>query len=118
MYPTSLLSASSMMSDEVKNPAGENLGEIKEFMIDTATGRIEYAVLSFGGFLGLGDKYFAVPWSALQVDREEKCLVLNVAKERLKDAPGFDKDNWPNMADPQFKDRIYGHYGIDYRRAA
>ncbi len=113
-----LLSSSSITSDDVKNTKGEDLGSIKDLMIDPATGQIEYAVLSFGGFLGLGDKYFAVPWSAFEVDREDECLILNVDKERLKNAPGFDKDNWPDMADPQFKDRVYGHYGIDYRRAA
>lgn len=118
MYSTTLLSSSSIASDDVKNREGENLGDIKDLMIDTQTGQIEYAVLSFGGFLGMGDKYFAVPWSALKVDREDECLILNVSKERLKNAPGFDKDNWPDMADPQFKDQIYGHYGIDYRRAA
>ncbi len=113
-----LLSSSSITSDDVKNPHGEDLGDIKDLMINPETGHIEYAVLSFGGFLGMGDKYFAVPWEAMRVDRDDHCLVLNVDKERLKDAPGFDKDDWPDMADPQFKNRIYSHYGVEYRGAA
>ncbi len=113
-----LLSASSLCSDSVRNAQGEDLGSIKDLMVDVTTGDVEYAVLSFGGVFGIGDKYFAVPWQALKVDQIEKCLILDVSKDRLKDAPGFDKDNWPNMADAQFRDSIYGHYGIEQRRRA
>jgi sporulation protein YlmC with PRC-barrel domain len=119
-YNQSLLSSSSITHDKVRNTQNENLGRIEDLMINTETGQIEYAVLSFGGFLGMGDKYFAIPFQAFTVDREEECLILNVDKERLKDAPGFDKDNWPNMADPQFRDQVHSHYGYEYqtRRAA
>ncbi len=68
-------------------------------MIDMQSGRISYAVLSFGGFLGMGDRLFAVPWQALKLDTENKRFTLNVSKEQLKNAPGFDKDHWPTMAD-------------------
>jgi hypothetical protein len=74
-------------------------------------GEVEYAVLSFGGFLGLGDKLFAVPLTAMSLDREDKCFVLNVDKERLTDAPGFDKNHWPNWADPEFRSSITNYYG-------
>ena len=113
-----LLSAESIMSDDVKNAKGEKLGNIKELMINPATGKVEYAVLAFGGFLGLGDKYFAIPFESISVDRNNKCLVLNVEKEQLDNAPGFDKDNWPDMANPQFRDQIYNHYGVTYKQAA
>lgn len=113
-----VLSGTSIIGDDVKNAQGENLGDIKDLMIDLDSGRIEYAVLSFGGFLGMGDKYFAVPWSALSVDQEDKCMILNVDKETLESAPGFDKDEWPNFADASFRDSIYGHYGVRYKRAA
>jgi hypothetical protein len=71
---------------------------------------VAYVVLSFGGFLGMGDKLFAVPPSALTVDRTEKCLVLNVDKERLKNAPGFDKNDWPDMAETTWTRRINEFY--------
>ncbi|WOI53731.1 PRC-barrel domain-containing protein [Parvularcula sp. LCG005] len=105
-----LLSSSSINHDSVRNAAGEDLGEIKDLMIDTETGQVEYAVLSFGGFLGMGDKYFAVPFKSFNVDRENECMVLNVEKERLKDAPGFDKDHWPNFADAAFRSSVDSYY--------
>ena len=110
-----LLSTSSIADDKVKSAQGDDLGSIKDIMINTQTGVIEYAVLSFGGFLGLGDKYFAVPWSSISVNRDDHSLTLNVDKEKLKDAPGFDKGNWPDMADPIFKEKIYSHYGVTYQ---
>ncbi len=118
MTRTPILSGTSIIGDDVRNAQGEDLGDIKDIMIDLNSGRIEYAVLSFGGFLGMGDKYFAVPWEALSVDQKEKCMVLNVDKETLKEAPGFDKDEWPNFADSTFRESVYGHYGLRYKRAA
>ncbi len=81
-------------------------------MIDLDNGRIAYCVLSFGGFLGMGDKLFAVPWSALTLDTENKCFILNVDKERLNKAPGFDKDNWPYMTDADWGTRVYTFYNV------
>lgn len=100
-----ILSASSIIGDKVKNPAGEDLGKIEELMIDTKDGDVNYAVVSFGGFLGMGDKFFAVPLDAMEINTSDECMVLNVSKEKLKDAPGFDKDNWPSTADTSW----YGH---------
>jgi hypothetical protein len=82
-------------------------------MIDTRTGRVNYAVLSFGGFLGMGEKLFAVPWNALTLDTKNHRFILNVDKERLKSAPGFDKDHWPDMADPSWINQIHTYYGTD-----
>ncbi len=81
-------------------------------MIDVPSGRIAYAVLSFGGFLGLGDKLFAIPWQAMELSEHEHKFVLNVDKESLKNAPGFDKDHWPDMADHQWGTNIYKYYRI------
>jgi len=106
-----VLSASSMNGDNVRNASGEDLGKIEDLMIDTDEGKIEYAVLSFGGFMGMGDKYFAVPFNQFSVDTQNECMVLNVDKERLKAAPGFDKDQWPNFADEAFRTSIRSHYG-------
>lgn len=108
-----LLSASSLSSDDVYNRNGEKLGSIKDLMIDLQSGRVCYAVLSFGGFLTMGEKLFAVPWSALTVDTENKRFLLDTNEERLKEAPGFDTDNWPNMADPTWAKSIHSYYGTE-----
>jgi len=105
------MGANTLMGDEVYNHKDEDLGNIKEIMLDTRTGRVCYAVLSFGGFLGMGDKLFAVPWNALTLDTKNKRFVLNVEKERLKQAPGFNKDKWPNMADQAWAKEIHFYYG-------
>lgn len=110
-----VLSSSSLDNEKVKNAQGEDLGNIKDIMINTERGQVQYYVLSFGGVLGMGDKLFAIPPQAVAVDTAQKCFVLNVDKDVLKNAPGFDKDDWPNMADETFRDEIYGHYGYEYR---
>ncbi len=107
-----VLSASTLKNEKVVNAAGEDLGRIEDYMIDLNNGRIAYCVLSFGGFLGMGDKLFAVPWSALTLDTENKCFILNVDKETLKKAPGFDKDNWPDMTSPEFGTGVYSFYKV------
>ena len=106
-----VLSASSLTGDRVRNTGGEDLGTLKEIMIDLDSGRIAYGVLSVGGLLGMGDKLFAIPWSSFKVDEYNKELILNVDEETLKNAPGFDKDNWPDFADPSMGPQIYSHYG-------
>jgi len=106
-----LMTASTLEGDKVVNRQGEDLGEIDEIMIDVPRGRIAYAVMSSGGFLGMGDKLFAIPWSALTLDTDNKCFILDVDKQRLENAPGFDKDHWPSMADPQFGSQIHSYYG-------
>ncbi len=111
-YPN-VLSATTMIGDTVKNPKGEDLGDVKELMLDMRTGRVAYAVLSFGGFLGFGDKLFAIPWDALAVDEDDHAFILNINKEKLENAPGFDKDNWPNSAayEAGWLNEVYDYYG-------
>ena len=106
-----VLSGSSLKGDKVVNYKGEDLGKIEEIMIDLDRGRVAYAVLSFGGFLGLGDKLFAIPWQAITVDTVKKQLILNADKALLEKAPGFNKDNWPDMADLSLGTTLYGYYG-------
>jgi sporulation protein YlmC with PRC-barrel domain len=105
-----VVSASTLTGDKVRNSANEDLGKVHDLMIDVENGRIAYAVLSFGGLLGIGDKLFAIPWSALRVDRVNECLVLDVPRERLENAPGFSKDEWPDMADQRWGGSIYEYY--------
>ncbi|HWF47075.1 MAG TPA: PRC-barrel domain-containing protein [Bryobacteraceae bacterium] len=106
-----VLAASTLAGDSVKNSAGENLGKLDEIMVDIPSGRIAYAVLSFGGFLKMGNKLFAVPWNVLRIDEDQKCFILEVDKAILENAPGFDKDNWPDMADTTWGASIYSYYG-------
>jgi sporulation protein YlmC with PRC-barrel domain len=106
-----VMAADTLEGDKVVNSAGEDLGEIKDIMIDVPSGRVAYAVLSFGGVLGMGSKLFAVPWRALQLDPENHRFILDVDKEQLKNAPGFDKDHWPSMADQRWANEIHEYYG-------
>lgn len=106
-----VLAASTLAGDSVRNSAGEDLGKIDQIMIDIQSGRIAYAVLSFGGILGMGNKLFAVPWSALKVDEDEKRFVLNADKKMLENAPGFDKSHWPDMADTTWGSEVFRYYG-------
>jgi sporulation protein YlmC with PRC-barrel domain len=99
-----------VIGKKVVNLAGESIGEIKEVMIDAAAGIVTYAILSFGGFLGMGDKLFAVPWGRLSYERMNDVFMMKANKELLKNAPGFDKNNWPDMSDPTRLSEIYKYY--------
>lgn len=105
-----VMAARTLEGDRVLNRHGEDLGEIQDIMLDVPGGRIAYAVLSFGGFLGIGDKLFAIPWSALTLDADRRCFVLDIVKEQLQDAPGFDKHHWPSMADPVWAAEVHSFY--------
>ncbi|MBZ0155660.1 MAG: PRC-barrel domain-containing protein [Alphaproteobacteria bacterium] len=106
-----LIRGSKFIGMDVKNRAGEDLGDIEDVMIDLTAGRIAYVVLSFGGFLGLGDKFFAVPPDVFEYSAVDDSLILNVDKNSLENAPGFDKENWPDMADRTWGAGIYSYYG-------
>ncbi len=101
----------SVLGAKVINSGGEDLGKIEDLVIDTRNNRVAYAILSFGGLLGVGDKHFAIPWEALAFDLSEKVAVLNVDKDRLSNAPGFDKDSWPDMGDTRWGTTLHQHYG-------
>ncbi|WP_215410016.1 PRC-barrel domain-containing protein [Janthinobacterium sp. JC611] len=110
-----LMGADTLIGDEVYNHNDEELGDIKEIMLDMRTGQIAYAVLSFGGILGMGDKLFAVPWERLTLDTVNKRFLLNVDKDLLKDAPGFDKNNWPDMGSDAWNQQMEAFYGSGAR---
>ena len=105
-------SVSALGGVKVINNAGEKLGKIEDFMVDLTTGRISYAVLSFGGFIGIGNKLFAIPINALKLDLEKEFFILDVDKERLENAPGFDKSNWPDMASSEWESKVHSYYGV------
>ncbi len=107
-----VMGASTLIGDKVVNRQGENLGKVEELMVDMNTGNVRYCVLSFGGFLGVGDKLFAIPFESLELDTENQCFILDASKERLERAPGFDKHNWPKMAQHQWGKEIHDYYGV------
>lgn len=106
-----VMGAETLIGNAVCNKDEEVLGEIKEIMLNVHLGEVSYAVLSFGGFLGLGEKLFAVPWAALTLDPVNKRFMLDVKKDRLAEAPGFDKAQWPDMADPIWEMAVHSYYG-------
>ena len=107
-----VMEAATLTGDRVVNAAGEGVGKIEAIMLDVTSGRIAYAVLSFGGFLGMGTKLFALPWGALTLDAIEKRFILDASKEKLENAEGFDKDHWPSMADPAWATRLHSYYDV------
>ena len=112
-----VLSASTLTKDSVRNRLNEEVGSIKEIMIDVPSGRVAYVVLSVGGFLGMGERLFAIPWESLVLDEDRKCFILDVDKSRLENAPGFDKSNWPDMTETSWGDGVHwtgiGDYGME-----
>ena len=110
-----LFAASTLLGERVRNLAGEELGNIEELMVDLASGRIVYAVLSFGGFLGFGSKRFPVPWNALRSDRGAHDIVLDTDRATLERAPNFDREKWPDMANPEFEKDVHSHYAKESR---
>lgn len=95
--------ASKIIGIEVRNRRGEKIGDIKDLVVDN-DGRILMAVVSTGGFLGMGDRLHAVPWSAFQTGAQDNERILDIDKARLKTAPGFSSGSWPDLSDPSWRD--------------
>jgi sporulation protein YlmC with PRC-barrel domain len=110
--PWQLRKGSTIMGSNVKNPQGQSLGNIQDLVISPQDSRIAYAVLSLGGILGLGEKLFAVPFNALQRAADVDTFILDMPQERLKNAPQFNQNNWPQMTDPQWIATVYQFYGL------
>lgn len=115
-----VMAASTLDGNTVLSSDGEDIGKIKEIMLDVRRGTVAYAVIASGGFLGIGDKLLAVPWGALTLDTDAKVFRLNATAERVKAAPGFDKDAWPTMADRDWASSLHEHYGSEpyWRRSS
>jgi sporulation protein YlmC with PRC-barrel domain len=107
-----IMAADTLQGDKIVNRRGEDLGAVEDIMIDVQRGTVAYAVMSTGGFLGLGDRLFAIPWNALTLDTTRHCFVLDADKARLETAPGFDKDHWPSMADASWANQVHDYYGV------
>ena len=105
-----IVKASEITGTKVKNTAGKNLGEINDVVIDKSQGKISYLVLDFGGLFGFGNKFFAMPWNLFTYAQEDGNYIIKLDKERLKNSPGFDKDNWPNFSEQAFVTSINKYY--------
>ena len=111
-----ILSSSSITGQNVYNLKDENIGEIKDLMINLNNAEVEYAVISFGGFMGIGNKLFAMPLKVFQFSDNDENIRLDISKEKLENAPSFDKDNWPKTSDDDFMDSVNNHYGVKSQR--
>jgi hypothetical protein len=107
------MSCGTLAGDAVVNPRGDDLGRLGHVMIDVRSGCVAYGVLARGGVFGIGEKLFAVPWDAFTLDATRQCFVLDVWRERLDAAPGFDRDHWPEMADPAWARQVRAYYAMD-----
>jgi hypothetical protein len=107
-----VIRAAKVQGTAVTNPANEDLGSIRDVVLDKFNGSVRYAVLEFGGFLGMGSKLFALPWELLNYDERVDAYVIDIDKEVLKRAPGFDSDNWPDMGAVEFDTGLRAYYGL------
>jgi sporulation protein YlmC with PRC-barrel domain len=105
-------SAATLSGYLVRNSEGEDLGCIEELMVDPDSGKIVYAVVSLGAYLGTGDKLFAIPWRMLALDSEERVFVLETARDTLETAPWFSEENWPDFGDADWGHRVHNHFGL------
>lgn len=105
-----VMAAATLDSTKVVSLDGEDVGKISDIMLDVRSGRIAYAVLSEGGFLGMGSTLHAIPWNALTLDTDAKCFHVSIAAQQIKDDPGFDKNNWPAMADASWGRTVHQYY--------
>lgn len=112
------ISSSTTSECTIKTARDEKVGKIKDIMIDTETGDVVYVVLAVDeGFLNLGTKLLALPWQAFHFHTQQKdVIIVNVEKEKLENAPGFDKDNWPSGPQHEFIDDLHTYYGFERRR--
>jgi sporulation protein YlmC with PRC-barrel domain len=112
VQPWQLRLSSNIIGSRVHNLRGESLGDIKDMVINPEDNQVVYAVISFGGVLGLGEKLFAVPLKVMKRSAEANTFIIDVAQERLKNAPEFNRDNWPQMTDPRWIASVYDFYGL------
>jgi hypothetical protein len=107
-----IIRAAQVQGTAVTNQSNEDLGSIRDVVLDKFDGSVRYAVLEFGGFLGMGSKLFALPWELLNYDQRVDAYVLDIEKEVLRQAPGFDSDNWPDMGAVEFDAGLRTYYGL------
>ena len=110
---TSAIRVSKVLGTNVRDPAGEKIGEVKDVVVDKESNRIMFAVLSFGGFLGMAEKYHPLPWASLKYDENQNAYIVNYTKEQLKAAPAGSVDELTRDDGLDFRDRTYAYYKAD-----
>lgn len=105
-----LMGADTLIGDHIHNLQDEHLGTVKEIMLDMQTGMVAYVVMASGGVLTIGEKLFAIPWEALKLDTVNKRFTMDISKERIESAPGFDADHWPDMANQTWMTEVHSYY--------
>ncbi|MDP3560339.1 MAG: PRC-barrel domain-containing protein [Legionellaceae bacterium] len=115
MNNRTVVNVNDVISLKVENNQGKDLGKIEAIMLHKVSGKVAYLVLTYGGFLGMGNKLFALPWDVFTYDATRDCLMISLSEEKLKNSPGFDKANWPDMSDQAWSNSIHTYYGIANR---
>lgn len=105
-----LVTANALFGDKVVNPRNETLGTVTELLLDAPRGRIAYAVIAHGGFMGVEQQFFAIPWRALVWDEANRRLVLDADRATLAGAPRFDRERWPHGLDADWHQAVHRHY--------
>lgn len=113
----SMVRASKLMGMNIQNSAGENVGKINDIVLDAQRGKVNYVAVTYGGFLGIGNKMFAVPFAAFKIrpnpsDRSQTVLMLDVTQKQMEGAVGFDEDHWPDFSDKKFQTELYDRYKV------
>ncbi len=106
-----LISSDKVGGTSVENTNGDNLGHIRDIMIDKPSGKVGYAVLKYGSFLGMGGKLFALPWDQLKYDKERGAYIVDIPAETLKSAPSFEETSQPDWSDPSWNRSLHDYYG-------
>ncbi len=106
-----LISADKVSGTDVYNPEGESLGEVKDVMLDKQSGRVAYAIMSYGGFIGMGKDYFPLPWSTLHYDTDKGGYVVNLSKDQLKGGPHYEPARIPEW-DRAYEGKIHDYYKV------
>lgn len=111
------LRASQVIGMAIHNPQGDNVGSVTDVVIHAESGKVRYVAVTYGGFLGIGDKLFAVPYDAFKfkVDpnsTDKHVLVLDVTQKQMEGAQGFDQNHWPDFADRRFTDELDQRYRV------
>lgn len=112
METQNIVTTDKVIGVNVRNFTNENIGDVKEIVLDKMSGQVCYVTLSVGGFLGVGAKNIAVPWHALKYDAAEGCFIINADKEKLKQAKELE-NGWNNWSDPTFGKNVNGYFGTD-----
>ena len=110
---SSVISSDRVNGTNVYNPAGEKLGSIDTLMIDKLSGKVRYAVMEFGGFLGIGTDRYPLPWDTLKYEPEMGGYVVTLAKEQLEGAPRYAREDNPEYTD-EYGRRVNDYYGVPY----